>query len=294
MTDVVQRVSTKSEPCGQTFLTRTKRYTVMSGAQDVPLKITPQATNVASSLAAILENRKRTLPLQSGWQREVGIVPQSAYSEGVYKFKFRNGQELAIPETFDAIGTRVWDCAPCMSRWFEKGDLVRGKTILELGAGTGLLGLACAALGAKKVVLTDIQSIHKAMQKSIDATGFSHICEARTLDWNDVEAVRALKKEFGSFDMIVASDVLVFAVDASVDGESGLVKALRHLAEPGKTEILMGCNKNRHGFLVGFYANPPHHLLDIHVVNKSEVDEDFYTDMIMLYRMHLKDGKSVA
>jgi predicted nicotinamide N-methyase len=41
-----------------------------------------------------------------------------------------------------------------MSRWFEKGGFVKGKRILELGAGTGLLGLACAKLGAKHVVIT--------------------------------------------------------------------------------------------------------------------------------------------
>ena len=261
-------------------LATTKRFTTIEAETSVSAR---------KDVVASLLSKRSQAPVQTSWQREVGFVPQSAYSEGVYTFTFRNGTTLRIPETFEAIGTRVWDCAPCMSRWFEKGDFVRGKNILEIGACTGLLGLACASLGAKRVILTDLQSIYKAMEKSIIATGLGDVCIAEALDWNDLAAVDSLKRKYGPFDMIVASDVLVFAGDASMTGKGGLIEAVIHLAEPGKTEILMGCNKNRHGFLVGFYANPPHDLFDIEVVNKEEVDLEYYTEMIMLYRMYLKE-----
>lgn len=269
-------------------ISSTKLYSTYIVSGNSSSSVVNKNASVAKNLAAVLASRKE-ITVQSGWQREVGHVPQTAFSEGCYEFKFRSDKVLRIPESFEAIGTRVWDCAASMSRWFEKGDFVRGKVILELGSGTGLLGLACATLGASRVVLTDLQSIHHAMVKSIDATGLGDICVARALDWNDIDAVDALKKEFGPFDMIVASDVLVFAGDAPTTGATGLIRALIHLAEPKTTEILMGCNKNRHGFIIGFYANPPTHLFDINVVDKSEVDEEFYTDMIMLYRMWLKE-----
>jgi predicted nicotinamide N-methyase len=266
---------------GSTRVQNTRRYSA--------LEIAPR--NASLMLASFLSSAMQTRPrpqLQSGWQREVGFVPQSAFSEGLYTFSFKDGRTLSIPESFEAIGSRVWDCAPSMARWFEKGDFVRGKKILELGAGTGLLGLACATLGASTVVLTDLPSILPSMQRSIKATGLGSICEARALDWNDADAVARLRKDLGPFDMIVASDVLVFAVDASTTGDSGLVRALTQLADRERTEILMGCNKNRHGFLVGFYEHPPHHLFDISVVSKDEVDIDYYTEMLMLYRMYLK------
>lgn len=238
-----------------------------------------------SLLTSFLASRA-SAQVSTGWQRETGIVPIAAYSEGKYTLQFRNGKEISVLESAEEIGMKVWDCAALMSRWFEKGDFVRGRTVLELGAGTGLLGYACAVLGAKHVVITDIQSILATMEKNVEYTGLGDVVIPRALNWNDMDAVRALKDEFGHFDMIVASDVLVFAGDARMDGEGGLIGALCHLADVD-TEILMGCNKNRHGFLVGFYENPPHHLFKISVVGEEEVDPEYYTDRVMLYRMFL-------
>jgi methylase of polypeptide subunit release factors len=38
----------------------------------------------------------------------------------------------------------------------EGGIRVGGRRVMDLGSGTGLLGLVCAALGAARVVLTDV------------------------------------------------------------------------------------------------------------------------------------------
>lgn len=49
----------------------------------------------------------------------------------------------------DALGGRVWKASIFLRRWLEKEaeagrDLLGGKTVLDVGAGIGLLGLACA------------------------------------------------------------------------------------------------------------------------------------------------------
>jgi predicted nicotinamide N-methyase len=57
----------------------------------------------------------------------------------------------------DGLGARVWALAHVALRELAaaKPCLVRGCSVLEIGAGTGLLGVAAARLGAASVVLSD-------------------------------------------------------------------------------------------------------------------------------------------
>ena len=64
------------------------------------------------------------------------------------------------------IGGKVWDAAVALlshlapQHGADGGtSLVHGKRCLELGAGTGLVGLSCALLGASSVVLTDMVDV---------------------------------------------------------------------------------------------------------------------------------------
>lgn len=57
---------------------------------------------------------------------------------------------------FSATGVRVWPSAAVLIRYLLEDDLVSGRRILELGAGTGIVGLSCALAGTPRaVVLTD-------------------------------------------------------------------------------------------------------------------------------------------
>ncbi len=53
-------------------------------------------------------------------------------------------------------GHHLWNAGRVISTYFEsQPSLIKGKTVLELGAGAGLPSLVCATLGAKTVVVTD-------------------------------------------------------------------------------------------------------------------------------------------
>lgn len=53
-------------------------------------------------------------------------------------------------------GGRVWSSAPVLCRWMRAHiSAVQGRSVLELGSGTGVCGLYAAALGASRVILTD-------------------------------------------------------------------------------------------------------------------------------------------
>lgn len=55
-----------------------------------------------------------------------------------------------------AWGWRVWDAAKLLARELEGRDL-QGKSVLELGAGSGLVSLVAARLGAVAVICSDLR-----------------------------------------------------------------------------------------------------------------------------------------
>ena len=69
------------------------------------------------------------------------------------------GSKIALAEhELDGVGVggSLWRSAGALCRWqLRNADEIRGKKVLELGAGTGASGLFAAALGASSVTLTD-------------------------------------------------------------------------------------------------------------------------------------------
>ncbi|KAF9149706.1 Methyltransferase-like protein 21D [Linnemannia schmuckeri] len=115
------------------------------------------------------------------------------------------------------VGSTVWDTAIVLSKYLEKSNILatssatasRSKrnilNILELGSGTGLVGLAVARLlsatGHKaRIVLTDKANVLPLLQRNMEknpATGIE--LEARVLDWEAVSGVKTevVEKESG-------------------------------------------------------------------------------------------------
>ena len=240
---------------------------------------------------------------QGRWERETGLQLGGAFAEGAYELELRNAErtKVTVSESAEEIGSRVWDCAILMSQWFahlaeRDPTMFKGKRILELGSGTGLLGIVCAKLGAELVVLSDLPVLAKTMEANAARNGVDKACRVRCFNWNDKASVKALLDEFPSFDLIVASDVLVFAGDArkpflhttAPDAEFGLLATICACADPATTRILMGCGVNRQGFLDGFYKNPPIDLFEMERVPSDRMHPDFRTDRIVLYDMRVR------
>lgn len=112
-------------------------------------------------------------------------------------------------------GARVWEAGAVLAMWLEHSrPPLRGVRALELGSGTGVVGLAAAALGAR-VTLTDRAPIaHGPLRANVrlnaellEACGGSATAEA--LDWDDpaaCERARALAARGGA-QLLLAADV---------------------------------------------------------------------------------------
>lgn len=168
------------------------------------------------------------------------------------------------------VGVVVWDAALVLLYYLDKendrqkGDFLRGRTIVELGAGTGVLSISAAARGAL-VVSTDLKDLVDLMRKNAEEnrtliTDAEGKLECVALDWAEElpeELTRTLRlwsatgsaSDGGSDrariststsvsvltfpDMIFVSDCVYY--ESSVDA---LVKTLASLTGP-KTLVLI-------------------------------------------------------
>ncbi|KAL7528516.1 hypothetical protein ACHAXR_002493 [Thalassiosira sp. AJA248-18] len=86
-------------------------------------------------------------------------------------------------------GLNVWDGSLLLARYLEKKpEVVKNKTVLELGSGCGLVGIASGILGAKEVIMTDLPYSLPLMRENVERNksswmGKSQRIECKECDW---------------------------------------------------------------------------------------------------------------
>ena len=154
----------------------------------------------------------------------------------------------------DLTGLRVWEAAPKLIRYLERNaaSCVLEKTVLDLGSGTGAVGLAAAGIGAEHVILSDADSaatlntehgyqsssVLEALRGNvaINPAHIQSVVSVEELQWGDDKQIAALLRRWPSgFDTIVASDVLYYKPEETYDA---LAKTIRTLAATDAQVIL--------------------------------------------------------
>ena len=193
-------------------------------------------------------------------------------SGGEYIVSVADGAPVLVRETFarethlfgtgqrpdgsggDLTGLRVWEAAPKLVRHLERNadTCLVGKTLVDLGCGTGAVGLAAAAFGAKHVVLSDADSAatvstENGYQSSsvleelrgnvaLNPARVQSVVSVEELQWGNAEHIAALLRRWpGGFDTIVASDVLYYKPEETYDA---LAQTIRALAAPAARVVL--------------------------------------------------------
>ncbi len=86
----------------------------------------------------------------------------------------------------------VWEAAEATCRYLCSsfgGGRLEGKRVVECGAGTGIVGIACAALGAKRVTLTDLPSALELLRANAASAACADAIEVLPLVWGETAGI---------------------------------------------------------------------------------------------------------
>jgi Lysine methyltransferase len=192
-------------------------------------------------------------------ERVLSLVPRQQHRIDEAK----SGHAVATAEA-------VWDCSVMLLKMFEHTrslyetsgfdyseqsesiafplPQLHDRTIVELGSGTGLLGLGMALLPGvrnSRIIITDVEDVQPQLQSNADLHRLLHCAEdeetsqvssvsAATVDWLDTQSAQKLAqqelKERSGIDVIVAADVVWLddLVQPLVDTLAVLTDSMQH------------------------------------------------------------------
>lgn len=118
---------------------------------------------------------------------------------------------------------------------------MQGKIVLELGCGTGIVGITAACLGAR-AVLTDTGAVVQHAQQNVDRNvscinDGQGSAECAALDW---EASHNSSLLLRSYDVVVGADLIYAAKDIDP-----LVETLMNLRRQSRNVLIILAHKQR-------------------------------------------------
>ncbi|KAI1179524.1 S-adenosyl-L-methionine-dependent methyltransferase [Nemania sp. FL0916] len=151
-------------------------------------------------------------------------------------------------------GHRTWEAALHLGSYFltKSGrNLVKGKSVLELGAGTGFLAILCAKhLGARHVATTDgDEAVVEYLKENLVLNDMhdEKLVTARTLWWGEELKDTWVEQKCTAdpFDIIIGADITYDKVAIAA-----LVQTLRYLfrMKPGLLVVIAGVVRNAETF----------------------------------------------
>ncbi|KAM5254159.1 EEF1A lysine methyltransferase 3 isoform 3-T4 [Hipposideros larvatus] len=212
---------------------------------------------------------------ESVFPREVGLFADS-YSEKS-RFCFC-GHVLSITQNFGSrlgVAARVWEAALSLCNYFESQNVdFRGKKVIELGAGTGIVGIL-AALQGGDVTITDLplalEQIQGNVQANVPAGGRAQVC---ALSWGINQHVFP-----GDYDLVLGADIVYLEPTFPL-----LLGTLQHLCGTHGTIYLASKMREEHGTESFFQQLLPQHFQ----LELAQRDED---ENVNIYRARHREPR---
>ncbi|KAJ0023699.1 hypothetical protein NQD34_003598 [Periophthalmus magnuspinnatus] len=165
------------------------------------------------------------------------LFEETFSSDSVYNL---SGHKLRIKQVFGAnlgVAAPVWEAAIQLSNYLvERSVELKGRRVIELGAGTGLLGIFAARLGAV-VTLTDLPIALPPLQANVSANtppgGWSTAPTVLPLSWGKDHLTFP-----ADWDLVLGADLIYLPETFPL-----LVETLAHLCHSGT--VVFFCSKMR-------------------------------------------------
>ncbi|XP_069828353.1 EEF1A lysine methyltransferase 3 [Dendropsophus ebraccatus] len=196
--------------------------------------------------------------------RDVGSLFSDTYTEeNRYRFC---GQELRITQHFGAnlgVAAPVWDAALYLCRYFEEQKMnFKEKKIIELGAGTGIVGILVSLLGGR-VTVTDLPHALPQIRKNVSVNVSSdHIPNVSALSWG-IDQVHFPQ----DYDLVLGADIVYLKETYDL-----LIQTLQHLCGPQTTIFLSSKMRKEHG-TVDFFQNILPQYFNVEIVKRDSEDD---------------------
>lgn len=178
------------------------------------------------------------------------------------------------------FGASVYNGAFILASYFEaRPDLIKGKTVLELGCGPGLVGILVSILGAEMVLLTDGDQIsvdlaEKNCVRNVPSKDSACVFTRKLLwgngeDMQECESTLMNHMQCETFDVILAADVVALPYRGAYDD---LLDTFQRVCS--KTTVIYLCYQRRHHTEQVFF-DKLHQLFHVEEMDQDDIHEDF-------------------
>lgn len=113
-------------------------------------------------------------------------------------------------------------------------ESIRGKIVVELGAGIGSCGFTAALLGARKVIVTEQKPLDSLLHKNIESNKVLKNCSATLLDWYTFNNISEIGLDVYP-DVILISDCIYSYLYG--DSWKQLLRVLMIMCKPNHTLV---------------------------------------------------------
>ncbi|XP_010532292.1 PREDICTED: protein-lysine methyltransferase METTL21D [Tarenaya hassleriana] len=196
------------------------------------------------------------------------------------------------------LGTTVWDASMVFAKYLEKNcrkgrfnpSKLKGKRVIELGAGCGVAGFAMAMLGCD-VISTDQREVLPLLKRNVEwntsrivqtnstSESFGSL-EVAELDWGNEVHIKAVEPPF---DYIIGTDV-VYAEQLL----EPLLRTIIGLSGP-KTTVMLGYeirSTSIHEKMLQIWKDN----FEVKIIPRSKMDGKYQDPSIHLYIMGQKSS----